>query len=406
VGSPPSARIHTVAWIVTGFPPEITGVALGNVERARWISEHGDLRLVVLAPEWEPAPGQASGSGEPPGLRVIRYASKPWLPYHLTRVPRRRALAQIDAALDEIRPDVVVVTNAEQAVVFGAWAMPGRTYTRRAGIPFFAEYHTDFLNFARSYPYWRRLPAALLRWIGRQLYRQFDATICTTRNAAGGVREFGVGNVHHVPFIGIDLSTFKPDRRDPGVLARYAPDHAATDRTILSLGRLAREKRVDLVIQSFHALRRQPGGDNLRLFIAGDGPTDVVANLRRLASGSDRIHFLGFIQGAECADLFASCDVFCTASPYETFGRTVVEAMASGIPVVAANSGAVTDYLRDGDNGLLFDPGSAVSLERTLRRALNDGLSDMVRQALADSHEFSVEAGCQRLLSFYRTNFR
>lgn len=164
-------------------------------------------------------------------------------------------------------------------------------------------------------------------------------------------------------------------------------------------------KHVDLVIHAFHALRRQPGGDNLRLFIAGDGPADVVAKLRRQAGGCDRIHFLGFIQGAECADLFASCDVFCTASPYETFGRTVVEAMASGVPVVAPASGALTDYLHDGDNALLFEPGNAVSLERTLRRALDDDLSDMVRQALTDSREFSVEAGCQRLLSFYRTNF-
>jgi glycosyltransferase involved in cell wall biosynthesis len=400
---PAQANVLRMAWITTGYPPEVSGVSLGNHERARWIGAQGRTRLTVLAPAWTPdvaaTPNDRPGTDDEPGLSVVRYADKPFLPYRLMRVPRRRAVGEIDAVLEREHPDVIVVTDAERVFVFGAWALPGRAYARRHGVPYVAHFHTDVLNFSRTHPFWRLTRALVLTPLVRHLYRQFDMTIAATANAAARLRELGVTEVHQVPFIGIDVTRFSPDLADRAGLAAQVPGWQPTDRVLLTLCRLSREKRVDLVIRAFHELSATEPG--LRLLIAGDGPARVVCELRRLAGASDRIHFLGFVTGQDRARLFASCDVFCTASPYETFGRTVVEAMASGVPVVAAGNGAVTDYLVSGDNCLLFSPGQVPSLVAALRQALGTDTADLVRTARQVSLRFSVESGCQRLLDFY-----
>jgi len=388
-----------MAWITTGYPPEVSGVSLGNAERALYLTGEEGARLMVLAPGSAGESERNPADTGPAGLEVVRYPAKRWFPYRLTRVPRRRALRLIDEALERGRPDVVIVTDVERVFVFGAWALPGRPYARRHGVPYVAHYHTDFLNFARTHPFWRFTRQILLTRVVRALYHRFDLTVAATDAAARSLRNLGLREVHHVPFIGIDVSDFSPSRADRDCLARRIPGCQKTDRFLLSLGRLSQEKRVDLVIRAFHELSRSH--PELRLLIAGDGPARVVSHLRRLAGASDRIHFLGFVTGDERARLFASSDVFCTASPYETFGRTVVEAMASGVPVVAADNGAITDYLVNGRNCYLFQLGDVSSLVAALSRALDGDTTSLVRIARQDSVRMSVAEGCRRLLAFY-----
>jgi phosphatidylinositol alpha 1,6-mannosyltransferase len=129
---------------------------------------------------------------------------------------------------------------------------------------------------------------------------------------------------------------------------------------------------------------------------------EVVARLRSAARGSERIHFLGFVHGQDRATIFASVDAFCTASPDETFGRTVVEAMASGVPVVAPASGGFTDYLRHDENALLFPNGDDDALVHALDRALTSDVAALTARAFDAAQGFSIEAGCSRLLDWYR----
>lgn len=397
----------TLAWITTGLPPEVTGTALGNAERARWFAMQPGVRLVVMAPEIPKAGPSAAvvGRVEPPllpGAAVLHYPAKPWFPYRLLYAPRRSAIAWVDAALEAAKLDAVIVTDVERSFCFGAWAMLGQRYARRHGIPYLAHYNTDFIGFAGSYPGWRHLRFPLMPLLLRWVYRQFDAVACATEDAASRLRAHGVSSVHHVPFIGIDLSEFHPRHRDRRRILRWVPAHDGRGKVVLSLGRLAREKRVDALIAAFHRLRLQQEHQELTLLIAGDGPPEVVAELRSAAWGSDRIHFLGFVHGQDRASLFASVDAFCTASPDETFGRTVVEAMASGIPVVAPSSGGFTDYLRPDDNALLFPPGDAEALVHALHRALTSDMASLGARAFDCAQGFSIERGCRCLLDWYR----
>ena len=388
-----------VVWITASFPPEVSGVSLGNVERARWFAARSDVRLSLLVPE---TADDGSPSGvDAPDLEPHPYASKPWLPYPVLRVPKRAALAQIDSALRKMAPDLVVVTDPERSFMFATWGMPGHDYARRYGVPYVAQYQSDYVNFSRTYPIWRHLRTPVFGRVMRHVYRHFDAAICATPYAAATLSEFSDVRIEQVPFVGIDIASFGPERADPAVLSKLAPRYDGHGKRVLYLGRLAGEKRLDLIIEAFLELSAVPGNEDLSLFIAGEGPRDITAKIKALAAASPRIHLLGFVHGADRSALYASCHTFCTGSPYETFGRTVVEAMASGIPVVTPSSGGITDVLTDGQNAYLFPPDDPEALRSALRTALNDDgrVADNARTMVA---RYSTDQGCGNLLASYR----
>ncbi|MFB7507596.1 hypothetical protein [Streptomyces broussonetiae] len=87
----------TVVWLTAGFPPGVSGVSLGNPERARWFAARRDVRLCLLVPDLPD--GVTRTGSDTSGLELFPYAAKPWLPHAMVRTPRRAALAQIDAML-------------------------------------------------------------------------------------------------------------------------------------------------------------------------------------------------------------------------------------------------------------------------------------------------------------------
>jgi glycosyltransferase involved in cell wall biosynthesis len=107
------------------------------------------------------------------------------------------------------------------------------------------------------------------------------------------------------------------------------------------------------------------------------------------------------MMGAAKAKLYASCDVFCSPSPYETFGLTIVEAMASGIPVITVNSGAVAENVCDRQNGYLTPPDQVNALANTLETALLSDNTAIVRAALQTAQSLTLNQGCERLERYY-----
>ena len=193
---------------------------------------------------------------------------------------------------------------------------------------------------------------------------------------------------------------FSPEKRERSWLKPWLTDPEKDHQTIVFLGRLGFEKRVDLLIKAFELLQqRQP---HCSLIIIGDGPADVVTALKQLAAPIPNIHFTGFLVGETKANVLASCDVFCSPSPYETFGLTVVEAMASGVPVVTVKSGAVAEYLQDQGNAYLVPPNDFSALADRLQIALENDNTALIQQALKDAKKYSVEQGCLNLHEYYQ----
>jgi len=395
-------RIYTLAFLVTGFPPDVSGVSHFNLERAQWLAKQGMYRVVVFAPDWQNGPDSRPPLSDLDKRLIIeRYPSKPWLPYKLTHVPRFLAARQISKRLAYYKPDLIIMTDVERFFLLSTWQLPGRRYAKMHHIPYIAEYHTDLYNFSAAYPGWQWLRNTIRSsHLTSYLYREFDLTLCPSNAANKSCQEVGILNAHTIPFYGINVSSYSPSRRSRKWLEPWLSIEEKDNKILLFLGRLGFEKRVDLLIEAFTRLKQRQ--DKCSLIIAGDGPVDVVNKLKHLAEQVPNIHFTGFILGEAKANLLASCDVFCSPSPYETFGRTVVEAMASGIPVVSVDSGAVSEYVLDGVNGYLVPPNDVEGLANGIRKVLSSNNPEIIQRALQDANQFSLEQGCQNLNNYYQ----
>ncbi|MFD8080763.1 glycosyltransferase [Kitasatospora sp. NPDC059722] len=185
---------------------------------------------------------------------------------------------------------------------------------------------------------------------------------------------------------------------EPGVLRTGAGEH------VLYLGRLAEAKGVRLLMAAWDAIAAD-GGVGVPLVIAGAGPLEP--EVRAWAAGREDVRFAGLYDTAECREAVARAVAVVAPSTWlEAFGLVVVEAMAAGVPVVAAGHGAFVELVEDGVTGLLHEPGDAVSLASGLRRiAAEPERNREMGLAARRRYEqgFSPAVGLERLVEGYRT---
>jgi glycosyltransferase involved in cell wall biosynthesis/predicted metal-dependent phosphoesterase TrpH len=189
---------------------------------------------------------------------------------------------------------------------------------------------------------------------------------------------------------GVDVTRFDPARRSSGLLPG--------EINVLYAGRLTREKGVDLLAEAFLAAHeRDP---RLHLVLAGGGPEQDSLRARL----GDRATFLGWIEGDQLARVYASADVFLFASRTDTFGQVLLEAQASGLPVVAVAEGGPATLIADGETGLLRPADAAQLADAVLALAGSPLLRERLRQgALAAVRGRTWAASLEQLAAGYRT---
>jgi phosphatidylinositol alpha 1,6-mannosyltransferase len=146
---------------------------------------------------------------------------------------------------------------------------------------------------------------------------------------------------------GVDTELFSPARRDDGLRERLLDGGGPL---ILSVGRLSQEKRIGVLLDAFARLSRTR--PSARLVVVGEGP--ARRELERTAPAGTV--FVGEARGLELAALYAGADLFCFPSTTDTFGQVLLEAGASGLPVVAAAAGGALELVSHGTTGLLVAP--------------------------------------------------
>jgi glycosyltransferase involved in cell wall biosynthesis len=196
-------------------------------------------------------------------------------------------------------------------------------------------------------------------------YRQMERVLVPSEAVATQMREqFHVSppRIVKVPR-GIDLDLFRPHRRSEHAFERFGINGAAK---VLYVGRISKEKGLDVLVERFGALAHAEGAT---LILVGDGPYS-----EQLAKKADPryVCFAGAHTGAALAELVASADVFVFPSETETFGNAVVEAQASGLPVVVANRGAAHENVVPGVTGLVVDTRSPEGITDGIRLLLRD----------------------------------
>ena len=166
---------------------------------------------------------------------------------------------------------------------------------------------------------------------------------------------------------------------------------------VLYAGRLSKEKGVDLLADAFlEAHRRDP---RLHLSLAGGGPEEELLRARL----GEHATFLGWLSGEDLARAYASADVFLFASSTETFGQVILEAQASGLPVVAVDRGGPACLIEHAENGLLAPPEVSALADAVVSLTSTPLLGERIsRGALAAVRGRSWEAALDRLAAAYR----
>lgn len=330
-----------IALLCETFPPDVNGVA-HTVRQLLTYLRRTDHQALVLAPRNAPA--------EYEGFPVKRLLGMPLPFYREVRLtpPQPGMLA----SLRDFRPDVV---HAVGPALLGA-AAPSTA--ARLGVPLVSSYHTHFADFARHYGL-GALSRPITSWL-RWVHNRTAITLCPSTDTIAKLRDFGFRRLR-LWARGVDGLRFHPRRRSEEW--RRSVGVAPGETLFAYVGRLAPEKRIERVGE---ALRSVPGS---RLVIVGDGP--ARAALERRFAGMP-VTFTGYLSGDDLAVAYASADAFAFASDTDTFGQVILEAMASGLPVVAAASGGAVDLVKPKISGFLFDPATPEELGAPLRALAAD----------------------------------
>ena len=311
------------AIVTETYPPEVNGVALTVQALERGLRERGhEVALVRPRQVAAPAPG--------PGETLVRGLSLPRYPGLRAGLPATR---QLLAAWTASRPDALYVATE------GPLGWSALRAARRLGIPVATGFHTRFDEYMRDYGLPWLEPVAL-RWM-RHFHNRGVATLVPTRELRDTLASSGFRHPRLLPRA-VDTVLFDPARRDGTWRAGHGAGESAP--LVIHVGRIAAEKNLALAVRAFRALQAQcPGA---RYAWVGDGP--LLPALRR---EHPDFTFMGVQRGEALARLFASADLFLFPSRTETFGNVTLEAMASGVPVIAFDYGAAREHLHDGAHG-------------------------------------------------------
>lgn len=310
-----------IAYVTETWPPEINGVSFTAERAVRHLRAAGH-EVQLVRPRQE---GEAARDDED----EWRTAGWPIPMYPALRFGWASSAA-FRQRWHERAPDLVHVVTP------GPLARSAMRAALIEHIPATADFRTNFHTYSRHYRCGWAAPL-VLAWL-RSLHRGAQCSFAPTDALASELRARRFGEVQVVGR-GVDAQRFAPEWRDDEL--RRAWGAAEGDPVFLYVGRLAAEKNVRLACAAFECVRvRQP---RARLVIVGDGPQRAL-----LAAHHPHAHFAGEQRGEALARHYASADVFLFPSLTDTFGNVTLEAMASGLAIVAFDVAAARQHLTDG----------------------------------------------------------
>lgn len=285
----------------------------------------------VANPDFEP-------TGDLVGIPNVRMPVKGRGEYRLPTGLDRAALKD----LERFEPNIVHIASPDPT---GHRALK---WAQEHDVPVLASVHTRFETYPRYYGLAFLEP--VIEWILRRFYNRCDALVAPSQSMVEILLEQDMHDDIAIWSRGVDRTVFDPSRRD--LEWRRAQGLADDDIAIVFLGRLVMEKGLDIFAETVVQLRKMQVPH--KVLVIGDGPArDWFKSA--LPGGI----FAGFQTGPDLGRALASGDIFFNPSITETFGNVTLEAMASGLPVVAAGATGSTSLVSEGETGRLVPPGDA-----------------------------------------------
>jgi phosphatidylinositol alpha 1,6-mannosyltransferase len=345
-----------VLFCTDTYPPLVNGVSIVTALSVAGLTRLG-WDCAVVAPEYpEDAHMQWRGQPNPPGVQVWSLPS-----VALPRYPEVRLalplVSRVHRLTEAFRPDLI---HCETEFTVGRM---GQIAAVRAGVPVVSSYHTDFGRYTEAYgvPWLRRRVSAYLARFHRRSRRVYTPSTASREE----LERLGAPDVE-VWGRGVDTELFHPGRRSQAMRAALG---MGSGFTFLYVGRLAPEKRPEQILEAFRLASEIVPRGVIHLIVAGTGPREP--ELR--ATAPPGVTFLGLLERqSQLPDVYANADAFVFASVTETLGLVVLEAMASGLPVIASPAGGVRDHLVDGENGIACAEGDAAEMARAMIRLTGD----------------------------------
>lgn len=362
-----------IAIFAETFLPKWDGVANTICHLLEYLAAEGHESLMI-APE-----GAPDRYADTPILGQPCFAL-PWYPALRLVAPR----PNLGLEIHEFRPDIIHLVNP---ALLGAC---GLRRAREANVPVVASYHTDLPGYLDKYNLaaFRDFVWNYFRWI----HNQADLNLCPTATVKRQLEAQGFERME-IWGRGVDCSRFTPDKRQREWRERLSAGHPQAP-LLVYVGRLAFEKRVDVLRAVMSDL------PDVRLAIVGDGPERPA--LEALFAGTNTV-FTGVLRGDELACAYAAGDIFVFPGENETFGNVVLEAMASGLPVLVAAHGGLRDHTHNGHNGFQFEPGNGAQLATLVRWLLADPSyrARLASNALAYARAMTWQGNLDGLMARY-----
>lgn len=371
-----------IAIVTETFLPSTDGVVTRLKACIRYFKQAGH-DVHVIAPDLGVYKFEGAKITGIPARTLPFYRSKKFA------LPSRK----VKKVLEDYNPDVVHVVNPALLGVSGVH------YAKKLDIPLLASYHTQVPKYADYY----HLPLfkGVLWWYFRKLHNQAALNLCTSQAVKEELEQQHFERVH-VWKRGVDTELFHPDKYDE-LMRKRLTEGKTEKKLLLFVGRLAAEKEIEKIKFVLEA------SDDFALAIVGDGP--YRQQLENHFSGTHTV-FTGMLHGEELAKAYASSDVFVFPSTSETLGLVIAEAMASGLPLVAAKSGPTCEQIKDNYNGLLYDKDKENDFtntvlqftDETLRRKLVDHARDDITAIDWDSQSQQVLDYYEEIVHAHRTS--
>ena len=370
------------------FAPDVNGAAKFAERLAAGLVVRGH-EVHVMAPAPSRKHGTFVEEHEGQSFTVHRLRSWRWYPHDWLRFALPwRVRANSRRILDLVKPDVV---HFQSHIIVGRGLS---IEAQKRGIRIIGTNHfmpENLLEFTLIPKAWQER-AITLAWkaAGRSFGRAEAVTTPTKRAAAFLEQYTGLRGVHAIS-CGIDASNYTPD---------FEP---RTENRILFVGRVTGEKQIDVLLNAMTLL---PPELNAQLEIAGGG--DQKRNLEALAVNlgiADRVTFRGYVTEEELRDAYHRSTLFAMPSIAELQSIATMEAMASGLPIVAANAMALPHLAHDGENGFLFEPGNSADLAAKITEVLQmpqEQLDAFKRESLRIVAAHDIQRTLTTFESLYR----
>jgi glycosyltransferase involved in cell wall biosynthesis len=333
-----------IAYFTESLPPLTDGVARTYTRLAETLNRRKiDFRFFAPVKPEEKNPWR----GRAQRLHSVPF---PLYDYYRVSIPYLQGL---NASLDHFKPDLIQVAAPTPLCLYA------QNYAKHRRIPTVAGYHTHFADYFPYYGFGSLTPWGwnYTRWF----YNRSLATYAPSPATARELGQRGFRNVRLWPR-GVDTKKFSPRRRSAALRHKLG---LGKEPLLLFVGRMVGEKDLEDLAQAAAHLRKT--GFAFRVAFAGDGPLRAPLQAR-----FPHDHFFGFLQGKALAELYASSDLFVFPSTTETFGNVVLEAFASGLPVIGADKGGSSDLVKPGVNGFLALPKSPADFARQIQRFLEN----------------------------------